>query len=369
MKKLYLLVLPAIFGIIATIVSCQKIKPSVDPTRCAHATDGLIVKKWASLCIQTDTYNSSGTLISTTDDHPAGFIQFASAGTYTVASDGVLINGKWSFDKNCNLALTVGGSTTGVLFEVVKLTTDSLTIRKKVGNLTITQYFASYSCAYQPYMVKKWVNTFTEEDTYNSDGSIVTGTTIIHPIGFFELNSDSTYRVVSDNVPLNGKWKMNTDLCELTLDTGTSRQRTFEIVRADKDSLIIRRKDGNVAYIQHYKAYTCPTLAQLEQTWDNIDIRTDYVSNGTFSGSNFIYPVGYFALNANATYNVLSNGVPQTGPWQLLDQSHGCPLVLDPGTSLQRSFDITQITSDSLTIYREDLTNSAAYTQRYIRQH
>jgi hypothetical protein len=364
MKKFYFLVVPIIFGIICTIISCQKISPPADPARCAHATDGLIVKKWSSVRIQTDTYNSSGAITKTTYDHPSGFIQFNSSGLYTAASDGLSVNGKWSFDKNCNLGLT-GGGNDGIVFEVVKLTSDSLTIRKKVGNLTITQYFGSYSCSCQCYLEKKWVNAFTEEDTYSSDGTTITGSTVIHPVGFFELYSDSTYRVVSDNVPLNGKWSANSSYCQITLDTGKSNQRTFEIVKANDDSLVIRRKDGNVAYIQHYAVYKCPTLAQLEQTWDNIDIRTDFVTNGSFSGSSLIYPVGDFILNANATYNVVSNGVPLNGSWVLLDQSHGCPLVLDQNTSISRSFDVLKVTSDSLTIYREDLTNGAAYTQRY----
>ncbi|MDB5146689.1 MAG: hypothetical protein JWQ57_709 [Mucilaginibacter sp.] len=353
-----------LIGIVCVISSCKKINPVKDPGKCVHATDGLIVKKWKVLCIQTDTYNASGAKTTTTHDHPAGFIQFNSSGSYTAASDGLTVNGKWLFDNNCNLGLT-GGGNDGITFDIVKLTTDSLTIRKKIGDNIITQYFASYSCSCQCYLEKKWINAYTEEDTYSSDGSTVTGTTTIHPIGFFELNSDSTYRVVSNNVPLNGKWKANSSFCELTLDTGTSRQRTFEIVKANDDSLVIRRKEGNVAYIQHYAAYKCPTLAQLEQTWDNIDIRIDYVTNGSFSGSSYVYPIGYFRLNANATYNVDSNGVPLDGSWQLLDQSHGCPLVLDAGTSIQRSFDVTQITGDSLTIYREDLSNGAAYIQRY----
>jgi len=344
--------------------SCKKIIPSVDPARCEHATDGLIVKKWASAFIQTDTYNSSGTKTNTSFDHPAGFIQFKNDATYTIVSDGILVNGSWLFDHNCNLALTAGGST-GVTFEVVTLTTDSLIIRKKVNNLVVTQHFGAYSCSYQPYMVKKWVNTYIQQDNYSSDGATVVSSNLIYPIGFFELNSDSTYRVVSNNVPLNGKWSMNIDKCDLTLDAGTSLARTFEIVKASADSLIIRRKAGNVAYIQHYKAYNCPTLAQLEQQWDNIDIRTDYVTNGTLSGSNYIYPTGYFKLNANLSYNVLSSGATLDGSWLLLDQSHGCPLVLDQATSLERSFDIIKITSDSLTIYREDIINQSAYTQRY----
>src|ERR1700754_2912138 len=101
MKKFYFLALPLMFGIIGIITSCQKITPPSDSTRCAHATDGLIVKKWSSVRTQTDTYNSGGAITKTTYDHPSGFIQFNSTGLYTAASDGIVVNGKWSFDKNC----------------------------------------------------------------------------------------------------------------------------------------------------------------------------------------------------------------------------------------------------------------------------
>ncbi|MEO6851588.1 MAG: hypothetical protein ABI166_13185 [Mucilaginibacter sp.] len=366
MKKLLLYIFSAItFAFTAS--SCQKIQPEPDNTpKCAHATDGLIIGKWADVSTQIDDYNSAGVLQKTSYDHPAGFIQFKSGNSYTVVSDGLSVTGNWSFDASCNLALTSGGAL-GVTFDVVKLTADSLTLKKKVGNSVITEHFRSYSCQYQSFITKKWLNTYTREDNYNSDGSEVASSTIIKPVGFFELNTDGTYRVLSNNVPLNGKWVANATNCELTLDTTTNLQRTFEIVMATNDSLIIRRKAGNIAYTQHYKAYTCPTLAQLEQKWNNIDIRTDNITNGSILGSSYSYPIGYFQLNADATYNVLSDNVPLNGSWVMLDQSQGCPVVLDQGTGIARSFDVTQLTSDSLTIFREDFPNGSAYTQRYIK--
>lgn len=352
-----------LFLSILSINSCKKLDPGNTNTTCPHTTDGLIVKKWSIRDIKIDTY-TGGTISKTTHDHPSGFINFSSNGTYSAASDGIVINGKWLFDKNCNLGLT-GGGNDGIVFNVVKLTSDSLIISKKVGDLVITQTYSTYACSCHCYLERKWLNVYTQEDTYSNDGSTITGSTTIYPVGFFEINPDSTYRVWSNNVPLNGKWKASSSYCQLMLDSGTNNPRTFEIVKASGDSLVIRRKDGNVAYTQHYVAYKCPTLTQLEQTWDNIDIKVDNVTNGAYYGSYMIYPVGTFQLNLNATYNVLSNGVPQSGPFVLTDQQHGCQVVLDPGTSVERAFDVTHISSDSLTIFREDLKNGAAYTQRY----
>ena len=365
MKKTvtYCILTCALLLSILSINSCKKLDPGNTNTTCPHATDGLIVKRWSIRDIKIETH-TAGAISKTTHDHPSGFINFNSNGTYTAASDGILINGKWLFDKNCNLGLT-GGGNDGIVFNVVKLTSDSLIISKKVGDLVITQTYSTYSCSCHCYLERKWLNVYTQEDTYSNDGSTITGSTTIYPVGFFEISPDSTYRVWSDNVPLNGKWKASSSYCELMLDSGTNIPRTFEIVKASGDSLVIRRKDGNIAYTQHYVAYKCPTLAQLEQTWDNIDIKVDQVTNGAYYSSYFIYPVGTFQVNSNATYNVLSNGVPQSGPYVLTDQQHGCQLVLDPGTSIQRAFDVTKITSDSLTIFREDLQNGAAYTQRY----
>ena len=50
---------------------------------------------------------------------------------------------------------------------------------------------------------QKWANMVTEVDTYSST-NILQSKALIHPYGYFQLNSNSTYNVVSDNVPLNG---------------------------------------------------------------------------------------------------------------------------------------------------------------------
>lgn len=366
MKRTLLYAILAIFCT-SSFYSCKKLDPLTDVQKCPHATDGLIVKKWASVVTQVDKYNAGGTIESTTYAHPVGFLQIKSGGAYSAISDGLSVTGKWSIDDKCDLALDAGGEL-GVTFDIVKLDADSLVIRQKSGSSVITQKFAGYSCNCAPYLTKKWANAYTQIDTYNSDGVTLAGTSTIHPVGFFQLSSDGTYRVLSDNVPLNGSWIANEDYCQVTLDSATSLQRTFDILKASNDSLVIRRKAGNIIYTQHYSAVTCPSLTELERTWDNVSIRTDYVSGGVISGTDYIFPVGTFRLNADATYNVNSNGTPLDGSWLLQDEAHGCPLVLDNGAPLQRSFDILKISTDSLTIWRLDATAGAAYTQTYKKE-
>src|SRR5262249_30740629 len=147
MKKTltYCVLTCALLSAIVSIISCKKLDTPSNDAKCPHATDGMIVKKWSIRDIKTDTYTGA-TISKTTHDHPSGYIDFNTNGTYSAASDGITINGKWLFDKNCNLGLT-GGGNDGIVFNVVKLTSDSLIISKKVGNLVITQIYSTYACS------------------------------------------------------------------------------------------------------------------------------------------------------------------------------------------------------------------------------
>ena len=105
MKKLLQIKLLLLLSTACIFCSCHKVNPGPDKTKCAHATDGLIVKKWASVSTQIDDYNASGVKQKTSYDYPAGYLQFSSDNTYSAVSDGLSVNGKWSFDTNCNLGL------------------------------------------------------------------------------------------------------------------------------------------------------------------------------------------------------------------------------------------------------------------------
>ena len=208
---------------------------------------------------------------------------------------------------------------------------------------------------------KKWSNTFTEVDTYTSAGAIQ-NKSFIYPYGYFQLSSNSTYNVLSDNVPLAGTWTV-TDSCKLELDPGTSLDRKFDVLELSNDSLTLRQKIGTTVYTQHYVAFACPDITRIENQWDNTDIVEQAYNSTSILSTSYVYPVGYFKLNSDLTYNVLSDGVPLNGTWQL--DPNGCQLVLDKNTSIQRAFDIQLLTPDSLTIWRKDTIARMNYLQHY----
>lgn len=218
------------------------------------------------------------------------------------------------------------------------------------------------SCLYNSKVdyFKKWSNTFTEIDVYNTGGTI-DSKTFIYPVGYFQLSSNSTYSVLSNGVPLAGVWDV-TDSCKLLLDKGTSLERQFDVLKLSPDSLTLHRKNNNTVYIQHYVAFSCPETEKLLYRWDNTVIESQYFDNTGVTSTGVQYPDGYFTLNADHTYNRLSNSVSLDGVWEIND---ACQLVLDKSTPLERSFEVEKVTADSLVIWRKDVTLGVNYLQRY----
>jgi len=100
-------------------------------------------------------------------------------------------------------------------------------------------------------IVQTWRNDYIQVQDHGSKE--VAESYKLYPVGIFQLKKDGTYTVVSDEVPLEGKWLINPD-CSLTLDKNSSNQRTFTVVRLSADSLVISRKDPATLtlYVQHY---------------------------------------------------------------------------------------------------------------------
>ncbi|SHN17824.1 hypothetical protein [Mucilaginibacter sp. OK098] len=218
------------------------------------------------------------------------------------------------------------------------------------------------SCLYDVKMdyFKKWSNTFTEIDTYNSTGAIASKS-FIYPVGYFQLSANSTYNVLSNSVPLTGVWDI-TDSCKLLLDKGTPLERQFDVLKLSTDSLTLHRKDNNIVYTQHYVSFRCPETAKLLFRWDNTVIESEYFNSSGVYSTSVQYPDGFFTLNADNTYNRISNGVSLNGVWEIND---ACQLVLDKSTSNERSFEVQKVTADSLVIWRKDVPNGVNYLQRY----
>jgi len=99
-------------------------------------------------------------------------------------------------------------------------------------------------------LTKKWANTQTRVDNLSATGTIVSSYDI-YPVGYFELLSTMDYKVLSNGVPLEGKWKIN-ESCQLTLDAGQPLERTFDILKLTADSLVIYNKKPGIAHTQRY---------------------------------------------------------------------------------------------------------------------
>lgn len=218
------------------------------------------------------------------------------------------------------------------------------------------------------FLNKKWVNTFTKIDIVDNKDSVIYSETI-HPVGYFQLNLNKSYNVLSNDVPLNGKWNIDAN-CLLVLDANTSLERKFNIIKANQDSLIIQRKDGQTIYTQYYtKESGVPCLCidrgnELTKKWKNTVTTIDeFNSLGNVINSYNIYPIGYFQLFKNNKYEVFSDGNSLNGKWEI--NIKNCNLILDKGSDLERCFIVKKLTSDSLVIYRRD--DNIAYTQKYNR--
>ncbi|MFD0793248.1 hypothetical protein ACFQZX_06435 [Mucilaginibacter litoreus] len=208
---------------------------------------------------------------------------------------------------------------------------------------------------------KKWANTVTTIDSVDASGSIV-NTQTTYPIGYFWINADGTYKVLSNEAPRSGVWDVTTD-CKFALDANSPMVKQFEVISLTTDSLIIRRKEGPKTYTQHYVAFNCFDLDKMLKQWDNTETEIQYYNeNGSYS-SYIIHPAGYFTLSTN-TYERFSDGDFLAGNWKVDNE---CRLVLDPGTNLERSFEIQKLTNDSLVIWRKDLVNRTNYLQKYIK--
>jgi hypothetical protein len=211
-----------------------------------------------------------------------------------------------------------------------------------------------------PYL-KRWANTYIQTNVYASDKSLQKSI-ITFSHGYFQLNIDYTYNLYSDGAPVNGKWGIN-DSCEFVLNPHTNTERRFSVIQLSADSLTIRQKVGNVVLTEHYASFACPDLASLQYRWDNVTtLEASYKGNSVFN-TRYLFPVGYFKLNTDASYNVLSNGSAYSGTWGI--SQPGCLLVLDKNKPQERSFDVQKLTADSLVIWRKDTVTKVNYLQYY----
>lgn len=217
---------------------------------------------------------------------------------------------------------------------------------------------------------KRWAAVLTVTEAYNNNGDLIKRT-IVHPNGYFQINSDFTYSLYSDAAPVNGKWSINAN-CQFVLNANTFKERKFSVIKLSADSLTIRQTENNITTTQHYASFTCPELSSLQFRWDNaFTVQASYSINAdTVYGVQYLRPAGYFKLNPDASYNVFVGTVnsapfpaPTNGTWGIAQP--GCLLILDKNKPGERSYEVQKLTADSLVIWRKDTIAKVNFLNHY----
>ncbi|WP_299497049.1 hypothetical protein [Mucilaginibacter sp.] len=213
--------------------------------------------------------------------------------------------------------------------------------------------------------LKRWAVVYTQTDNYDDQGHLLKSI-IVYPNGYFQINSDFTYNLFSDGVPINGKWNINEN-CQFVLNPNTNNERRFSVTQLSVDSLTILQSINYTKITEHYAAFTCPNYSSLEYKWDSaFTLQTSY-SIDTLYQAKYTYPGGYYKFNADASYSLLTADMQtsQSGTWGIAQP--GCLLVLDRNKPNETSYDVQKLTADSLTIWRKDTAARINYLQHYVR--
>ncbi|MDQ7948072.1 MAG: hypothetical protein REI78_07450 [Pedobacter sp.] len=249
-----------IFSCVITLLALNACKHGEDES---EPTKGCFSKlelsaKWYNTTTTVDTYTNaslttkSGTAVSST----VGFLKIDGNGTYEIVKNDAASTGTWKIDEHtCKVTLDDQSITSvDIQFDILSLSASALIIKRVDGNKVITERYRTASCPTNAELTKQWDNSRTFYFDYNATTSLVNNPALVFPVGYFKLNTDLTYNVMSDGVPLNGSWKLGQPYCMLDLDATKTNARSFEVVKITADSLVIWRKDAAVAkaYLQYY---------------------------------------------------------------------------------------------------------------------
>ncbi|MDB5156185.1 MAG: hypothetical protein JWR50_892 [Mucilaginibacter sp.] len=254
MKKHY-----SVWVILLAAVCICTCKKEVKQTQiCLHDSSIDYLKRWAVQSTETNVYNVNKELLSHTIIYPEGYFQINNDFTYNLFSDGDPVNGKWNINKQCEFVLNPGTAKERD-FSVIQLSDDSLTLRETQGGIVITQRYSAFKCPDLPSLQFRWDNAFTLEAPYGPD--TVLKTIYLRQPGYFQLNADASYTLVQGPIngmppphPVNGTWGIAQPGCLVVLDKRKPNERSFEVQKLTRDSLVIWRKDttAKINYLQHY---------------------------------------------------------------------------------------------------------------------
>jgi hypothetical protein len=219
--------------------------------------------------------------------------------------------------------------------------------------------------------MKRWSIKSYQTDVLDANGGLVSRS-IVYPNGYFQINSNYSYNLFSDDVPFIGKWSINRN-CEFVLNANTFRERRFTVEHLSNDSLTLMQKVGRTLITQKYAAFKCPTFSSLIARWDMaFTLQIPYGIDTTYK-SEYIKQSGFFRLNPDASYNVVFNSLipgtppppPVNGTWGVAQP--GCLVVLDKNKTNERSFEVQKVNADSLVIWRKDTVNKLNLSRHYSR--
>jgi hypothetical protein len=219
--------------------------------------------------------------------------------------------------------------------------------------------------------MKRWSIKSYQTDIVDVNDKLVSRS-FIYPSGYFQINGDFSYNLFSDDAPFNGKWNINKG-CEFVLNPVTFKERRFTVVKLSNDSLIIRQRTGNTIVIQKYAAFKCPTFPSLIARWDMAYTLQRPYGIDTVYKAEYVKQSGYFRLNPDASYNVVSNSLtpgvpsppPTNGTWGI--SQPGCLVVLDKNKPNERAFEVETVNADSLIIWRKDTLKKLNLSRHYSR--
>jgi hypothetical protein len=217
--------------------------------------------------------------------------------------------------------------------------------------------------------MKRWSVKSYETEIVDANDKVISRS-LDYPSGYFQINSDFTYNLFSDDAPVNGKWTINKS-CEFVLNPVTFKERRFTVVQLSNDSLTIRQRTGNTVIIQKYAAFKCPTFSSLIARWDMaFTLQVPYGIDTVYKAE-YVKQSGFFRLNPDASYNLVSNSLtpgmppppPVNGTWGIAQP--GCLVVLDKNKNNERSFEVQKVNNDSLVIWRKDTINKLNLSRHY----
>lgn len=252
MKRKNLLAILILFISIVSIVSCKNDETNPEEPKFDLAY------KWYNTYTTIDTYTNTSltTKSGTSTISTVGFLKIDPNGSYEIVRDDMAQIGTWKIIKETKKLILDDKSVTSlqIQYDILNNSATALIVKRVDGNKVITERYRTANCPQTIELLKQWDNSRTFYFDYNSSTNSIVNPYLIFPVGYFKLNTDLTYNVLSDGVPLNGSWNLGQPYCMLDLDKTKTNARSFEVVKITTDSLVIWRKDvfASRAYLQYY---------------------------------------------------------------------------------------------------------------------